>query len=323
MTCAALSAEEPTPSVAAQLQAQSDRNAAARVAALDDYIKRIGMVKAWYVGQIDTMLKDSTSRGDLEGVLAAKNEKERTDRPLTPEERRGLPAAFSALRARYDQAIAQLAANQKTAEVASLRQYLGALEILQKNLTQKGDLDGGLMVKNARTVVAEQLASIETAGSPPASGTMPESLAAGSPAATPVTGVLASVPSKAGPSSGRESNLLGARKFLVKMRIDGIDRILFRDGKLWVEHMGFNKPDSFSVNGAPWEPVWNGDTTEPFVDFHPSLAPANPANVTFSKVAGRSGAKFISQDSAKKGAATIFIHDQPNGAGIYEFELSW
>jgi len=163
-----LAAEAPAKAEPpATLQALKEKQAATKAATALDYSGRIAKTKDWYVTQLDVLQKDLTARGDLDGVLAAKTEKERMDRALSPDERRALPASVNALRGKYDQAIDQLAATQKVTELASVRDYATALDALQKRLTQKGDLDAALLVKSERDSVATELVLLESTRTPP------------------------------------------------------------------------------------------------------------------------------------------------------------
>ena len=163
-----LAAEAPAKAEPpATLQALKEKQAATKAATALDYSGRIAKTKDWYVTQLDVLQKDLTARGDLDGVLAAKTEKERMDRALSPDERRALPASINALRSKYDQVIEQLAATQKVTELASARDYATALDVLQRRLTQKGDIDDALLVKSERESVATELVLLESVRTPP------------------------------------------------------------------------------------------------------------------------------------------------------------
>lgn len=115
------------------------------------------------------------------------------------------------------------------------------------------------------------------------------------------------------------------RNIRIRMRLDGHDRIRYRDGKLWIEHVSNGRSTNISINGVEWKPTWNGDTTEPFTAFNPQPVPLGQSRVTLKQLAGRSQAQL---EKPPKGAnfeniATIVASDPPGGDDIYEFLLSW
>jgi hypothetical protein len=114
------------------------------------------------------------------------------------------------------------------------------------------------------------------------------------------------------------------RRILIKMRVDGADRILYRDGQLWIEHVKAIKPDSITVNGMDWKPTWNGDSTAPFTDFKPPLAPVGQSRVTLKQLSGRAKAAMEKPASSKfERVPTVLIEDKEGGADTYEIQLSW
>jgi hypothetical protein len=122
----------------------------------------------------------------------------------------------------------------------------------------------------------------------------------------------------------RPDNAAATRQIRIKMRIDGTDRILYRDGQLWIEYVKAIKPDSISINGIDWKPTWKGDTTEPFSAFQPPLAPIGQSHVTLKQMSGREKATLEKPTSSKfEKIPTVLIDDKGIGADNYEFQLSW
>ncbi len=157
-----LSAQQPAAAVPqADLQAAADRLAAARAVVEKQRVDRIAVAKNWYTGALDKLQKDVTAKGDLDAVLAVKAETGRMDRELTPEERVTMPEWLRAARANYEKALAQISDQAAAGEIAVLNAHLTALEAVQKRLTQAGDIDNALKVKQERTMVGEQIANLE------------------------------------------------------------------------------------------------------------------------------------------------------------------
>jgi hypothetical protein len=106
---------------------------------------------------------EATSKGDLDGAVAAKTERERAlAGELTEEDRKKLPATLLPQRARYDQGASQIEMQARTQESAVLRNYIAMLDALQKRITMKGELDKAMQVKDERKNISERLASIES-----------------------------------------------------------------------------------------------------------------------------------------------------------------
>jgi hypothetical protein len=188
---AALTATAQLPAPA-DLPAASQRQATAREAIARQADEAETALRKWYDSALDAVQKDAQAKGDLDRVLAVKQEHERAGRDLTPEEKGALPPVMKSVRDQYDQARTQRANQNKANVTASLRAYLAALETLEKSLTQKADIDGALAVRKERTAVGEQLSAIQTAVAtappvaPPPPVTPPPAVGAATPApATP------------------------------------------------------------------------------------------------------------------------------------------
>ena len=82
------------------------------------------------------------------------------------------------------------------------------------------------------------------------------------------------------------------RSIIVQMRVDGTDRVLYKDGQLWIEHLSAQKPKDIFINGVEWSPNWNGDKTEPLTTFAIPLAPIGQGRVSLKQHSGRGKAKL-------------------------------
>lgn len=105
----------------------------------------------------------------------------------------------------------------------------------------------------------------------------------------------------------------------VQIRVDGTDRVLYQDGKLWIEHLAARKPTEIVVNGVEWSPTWNGDKTEPFTDFSVPVAPLSRGQVAVKKFAGRGSVRLEHLATAP---VVVNIDDGRPGADDYEFQIS-
>ena len=141
---------------AADLKMEIERQAAARAAVDAEFKGRMETLKKWYPTALDALEKEATARGNLEDVLAIKKERERMDRALTTEERLSLIDSIKAVRQKYEQGLATLATQQRTREIASIREYVQTLQALQKKLTTHGDIESALGVRKETVDVEEK-----------------------------------------------------------------------------------------------------------------------------------------------------------------------
>lgn len=170
-------AAEPSPPVPNAIESAKTQQAAAREAIGTEFKQRREAAQKWFTSQLGALETDYRAKGDLDAVLAVKKERERADLPLAQEERRTLPLALAALRTKYDAAISQIGEMQLAKEAQLLRAYLTSLDALQRQLTQKGDLEAAVAAKNERIAAAKLLPPEQPA---PAIAALPPQ-----PAATP------------------------------------------------------------------------------------------------------------------------------------------
>jgi hypothetical protein len=139
-------------------------------------------LRAWYQAALDAVKKDALSKGDLDGVVAADTERDRTERDLTEQEKNSLPKVSRAVRDKYDEARALQAKQFNGAVTASLQAYAAALESLEKRLTQQGKLEDAIATRVERSKVSGLLAGGGARAPAPEAAPRP---GPPSPAATP------------------------------------------------------------------------------------------------------------------------------------------
>lgn len=150
------------PAAPTDLPAAMEAQAAVRAAITREFNDRQDAVRKWFPTALDALQKEATTRGNLDGVLAVKNERARAERALTPAEMAALPEPLHGVRLKYDQVLAALATEQTAREAASLRDYLAALESLEKRTTQRGEIDNALKIREEIGSARIQWSQLET-----------------------------------------------------------------------------------------------------------------------------------------------------------------
>ena len=130
-------------------------------------------VRASYVAALERLQKDVTTRGDLDGALAVKAERERIAAAQEPkaDERKAMPPALAAVRMRYEQELQPILADNARQEEALGKRYAAALQELQMRYTQRNELEKALAVKSELTALA---AKVSAAPIPPSGGATPK-----------------------------------------------------------------------------------------------------------------------------------------------------
>jgi hypothetical protein len=113
---------------------------------------------------------------------------------------------------------------------------------------------------------------------------------------------------------------LALRSVTVQMRVDGSDRVLYQDGKLWIEHHDAKKPTDIVINGVEWSPEWKGEKAEPFTNFVVPVAPIVQGRIALKQFSGRGKAKLEHIPAAP---VVVMIEDGKAGADNIEFQISW
>jgi len=116
------------------------------------------------------------------------------------------------------------------------------------------------------------------------------------------------------------------RELTVTVTIDGEDALKIRDGRLWFEHISAMRhviPQDILLNGAPWEPSWDGRVSSFYADFQPPLAPFKGSNVSVTHVSGRSTVRVDLPSDANDQTLTVGIADYPVGSDENVILIKW
>ncbi len=137
--------------------------------------EKLSTAKKGYADLLERSQKEATAKGDLDGALAAKTEREELALPgeLSAASRKKLTTTLLPARTRFDQTAAQIETQARAQEAALIRSYVATLDALQKRITVKGDLANALKVKEERQSVAARLTAIEAGKAPPATVPLP------------------------------------------------------------------------------------------------------------------------------------------------------
>lgn len=107
----------------------------------------------------------------------------------------------------------------------------------------------------------------------------------------------------------------------IKARIDGSDKLILKDNKLWFWHVNCDRPKDISIDGKKWNPAWNGNESR---HCETLFQPLSKATVKVKKLKGRGSvaiAEYPTDENEK--TLVIAIDDKENGADEYEFVVSW
>ena len=109
-----------------------------------------------------------------------------------------------------------------------------------------------------------------------------------------------------------------------KATIDGEEDIIIQNGKLYIQHIGWEKLTNITINGRKWAPIWNENMTDDFLEFRPLLAPFPDTPVNVKLVKGRCSIKAVQQPSkTNEDKLVIRIHDDPGGVDQYYIRIFW
>jgi len=164
-TIQALCGQEPAKAPATpNLQADLSALSAGYKADLDDiaadYEKWFTALQTWYLAGLDKLQSERTKAGDLEGVLAFKEERDRIAGRVesTREQIQAMPAVLGKLRAAYDPALKKIKDEAGRRKSVAQKKYLANLEGLQKRLTVSLDLDDAVLVRKEKERLAAEMA---------------------------------------------------------------------------------------------------------------------------------------------------------------------
>lgn len=126
---------------------------------------RINGMTGSYLAKLDRLQNEITSRGDLDGALQVKAEKERATgrQEPSPDDRKTMPAQLLTLRQAYDKERAPIVSAAQEDERQEMKAYLASLDALQKRLTTLNQLEKAVAVRNEKERV-----TAESAGAPAA-----------------------------------------------------------------------------------------------------------------------------------------------------------
>jgi hypothetical protein len=116
----------------------------------------------------------------------------------------------------------------------------------------------------------------------------------------------------------------GINKLTFKAYVDGTDIVKVSGRKVWIEHLEWQPPNKITVNGKKWNPVWNDNTSGPYLLPWGSHL-GNTDKIKFSKRLGRGSINIMERPSpANEETLSIKVDDGPyGGADWYEFTVSW
>ncbi len=114
-----------------------------------DFGKWSSTLHTWYQTNLEKLQTDTAKKGDLDGAVAIKAERERlvAFAETTPDQVANMPAALRALRGSYDASVKRITDEGARRDAEIRRKYLADLEALQKRTTVAGDIDEALGVK--------------------------------------------------------------------------------------------------------------------------------------------------------------------------------
>ena len=114
------------------------------------------------------------------------------------------------------------------------------------------------------------------------------------------------------------------RKLTFKATIDGDDKLIVQNGKVSIEHGGWEKPEDISVNGEKWAPAWDGNRAAPLEKMSPPLASFNGETVSVRMIQGRGLVTVLEQPTSFNGQKLIVkLQDEGGGASEFDVRVSW
>lgn len=118
--------------------------------------ERLKRLRTEYVAVLSKLETGAKARGDLDGVLVVRNEFARLEKGLAPSdgERKAMPEVLSKSRTQYEKDLASVMAELQAQQTQAEKQYLADLETLERQLTQKGNIDGAMEVRREREQIA-------------------------------------------------------------------------------------------------------------------------------------------------------------------------
>lgn len=115
--------------------------------------------KTEYVAVLGEAEKSATSRGNLDEVLAVRGEIARVNKgiPPTDAEKAALPDAISKGRSQYEHGLSRVMSALREKQAQVQKQYLTELEALERQLTQRGNIEGAMEVRRESKEVSKRV----------------------------------------------------------------------------------------------------------------------------------------------------------------------
>ena len=107
--------------------------------------------------------------------------------------------------------------------------------------------------------------------------------------------------------------------------VDGSDVVKVSGDHLWIEHGEWQLPSAIFVNGKPWHPVWDGNTSDPLQGLSPAFHPNDTVKVKLTQLKGRGSVSIIQPPATTNEETLAFrIDDGPfAGADTYQVQVTW
>ena len=197
----------------------------------DAHATELEKLKQQYVASLEAAVTKASSAGDLDGVVALRNEQKRfAGTNLFPEQdENGDPATVKQLRAVIRAQIARLEKDRATRTKALHAKYDQMLGQAQTQLTQRQRIEDALLVKAKREEVAASWLSGPSATPPPPPETPPPTVAVEPPKPPVSVPVKPAVPVK--PTVGQNTVKMDDRALAAKLLEIGCDVHGGADGK--------------------------------------------------------------------------------------------
>ena len=124
------------------------------------------------------------------------------------------------------------------------------------------------------------------------------------------------------PFGAGEESAKSLRRISIRGKFD-CDLIKIQNGKVWIEHVSFEKPTDLSINGVHWKPQWQGNNSGRF-ELKLPVDSFDNATVKVTKVQGRSELASVELPTPQnKQTLSIKVVDQPLGVDTYEIHIRW
>lgn len=122
--------------------------------------ERIKRLRAEYAVGLAELEKAAQAKGDLDSVLVVRAESARLVKGTEPseEEKAAMPNALTKIRGQYTEALTRYLTELQEKQVQVQKLYLTDLEALERQLTQRGNIEGAMEVRRERAQVAGSVA---------------------------------------------------------------------------------------------------------------------------------------------------------------------